>query len=65
MNILGQYHTGFVVENLEASLHFYVDILELKIEKRPVIQSGKWISGLVGLESIPAAILIFVLLSNL
>ena len=35
MNILGQYHTGFVVENLEASLHFYIDILGLKIEREP------------------------------
>ena len=50
MNILGQYHTGFVVENLEASLHFYIDILGLKIERGPGVQSGKWISDVVGLE---------------
>ena len=52
MNILGQYHTGFVVENLEASLHFYIDILGLKIEREPATQSGEWISDVVGLKNI-------------
>ena len=52
MNILGQYHTGFVVENLEESLHFYIDILGLKIEREPATQSGEWISDVVGLKNI-------------
>jgi catechol 2,3-dioxygenase-like lactoylglutathione lyase family enzyme len=51
MNIIGQYHTGFVVANLEKSLHFYVDILGLKIERKPTTQTGKWISDVVGLKN--------------
>lgn len=48
MKILGQFHTGFVVENLEKSLSFYVDILQFNIERGPLILSGEWISDVVG-----------------
>ena len=52
MNILGQYHTGFVVKNLDQSLHFYLNILGLKIERGPGVQSGKWLSDVVGLKNV-------------
>ena len=48
MKILGQFHTGFVVQNLEKSLSFYVDILKFNIERGPLVLSGEWISDVVG-----------------
>ena len=52
MKISGQFHTGFVVENLEKSLIFYVDILKFKIERGPLVLSGEWISDVVGEKNV-------------
>jgi catechol 2,3-dioxygenase-like lactoylglutathione lyase family enzyme len=52
MKILGQFHTGFVVENLEKSLIFYVDILKFNIERGPLVLSGEWISDVVGEKNV-------------
>jgi catechol 2,3-dioxygenase-like lactoylglutathione lyase family enzyme len=52
MKISGQFHTGFVVENLEKSLSFYVDILKFKTERGPLVLSGDWISDVVGEKNV-------------
>ncbi len=44
-------HTGIVVSNLDKTLHFYRDILGLKI-KREMIESGKYIDSLSGLKEV-------------
>jgi len=52
MKISGQFHTGFIVDNLEKSLRFYVDILKFKIERGPLVLSGEWISDVVGEKNV-------------
>ncbi len=51
-NIQTIYHTGFIVENLDTALEFYVDFLGLNIEREPAVSDTPWISEVVGYENV-------------
>lgn len=44
-------HTGIVVSDLEQALHFYVDLLGLKVTKR-MDESGEYIDNISGLKNV-------------
>lgn len=44
-------HFGIVTNNMEKSLHFYRDLLGLKI-KREMLEEGKFINTILGLENV-------------
>jgi len=44
-------HFGIVVSNLEKSLHFYKDILGLKIQ-RDMLEEGKFVDDILGLQDV-------------
>src|SRR3989344_5166735 len=44
-------HFGIVVSDLEKSLHFYRDLLGLKI-KRDMLEEGRFIDTILGLQSV-------------
>lgn len=44
-------HTGIVVSNLEKSLHFYRDILGLKVQ-RDMLEEGEFIDNISGLKNV-------------
>lgn len=46
------YHTGFIVENLDKALEFYVDFLGFNIERAPEISETPWISEVVGYANV-------------
>jgi catechol 2,3-dioxygenase-like lactoylglutathione lyase family enzyme len=46
------YHTGFIVENLDNALEFYVEFLGMKVEREPAISETPWISEVVGYENV-------------
>lgn len=46
------YHTGFIVENLDKALEFYVDFLGFNIERAPSISETPWISEVVGYANV-------------
>ena len=51
--MLGIDHINIVVEDLDAMIAFYRDILGFKLTRRAVI-SGDWISRVVGLPDVEA-----------
>ena len=42
MKVQSIYHTGFVVENLDTALDFYVGLLGMNIEREPAISETPW-----------------------
>ena len=44
-------HTGIVVSNLEEALHFYQDLLGLKMVRR-LVESGNYIDKISGLKNV-------------
>ena len=44
-------HFGIVVSNAEKSLHFYGDLLGLKMQ-RDIIEEGPFVEGLLGLKNV-------------
>lgn len=44
-------HTGIVVSDLERALHFYVELLGLKVTKR-MDESGEYIDNISGLKNV-------------
>lgn len=44
-------HTGIVVDDLDASLHFYQDLLGMSITKR-MLESGTYIDRMSGLDAV-------------
>ena len=51
MEILGLYHTGLVVANLDHAIEFYTGTLGLDVERPATEQSSDWIARVVGFSS--------------
>ena len=46
------YHTGFIVENLDKALDFYIRVLGFNIEREPAISDTPWIAEVVGYPTV-------------
>jgi len=46
------YHTGFIVENLDKALDFYIRVLGFNIEREPTISDTPWIAEVVGYPTV-------------
>ena len=44
-------HTGIVVDDLDASMHFYCDMLGFKIQKK-MVESGDYIDNMLSLKNV-------------
>ena len=52
MKIIQPYHTGFVVSDMERSIKFYTEVLNMKVERQPTTVSSEWLAKVVGYDEV-------------